>query len=64
MFSIHYHGCILSTHLPGTIAQLLENYEYIFIEPIVLPLVRPRFDHKVPMKEGAQPFNLGPYISL
>jgi hypothetical protein len=47
--------------LPASIEQLLICYADIFAEPSILPPSRPGFDHLIPLKEGAQPFNLRPY---
>ncbi|CAJ2678818.1 unnamed protein product [Trifolium pratense] len=47
--------------LPPVIADLIEDYGDIFRDPEHLPPPRPGFDHKIPLKEGAEPFNLRPY---
>ncbi|XP_058754567.1 uncharacterized protein LOC131627728 [Vicia villosa] len=47
--------------LPPSLVQLLDQYSDIFAEPTALPPSRPGFDHKIPFKEGTQPFNLRPY---
>ncbi|MCH92590.1 gypsy/Ty-3 retroelement polyprotein, partial [Trifolium medium] len=50
-----------SVALPKAFEQLLVQYGDIFEEPTALPPSRPGFDHKIPLKEGVQPFNLRPY---
>ncbi|PNY00055.1 Ty3/gypsy retrotransposon protein [Trifolium pratense] len=47
--------------LPKAFEKLLVQYDDIFEEPTTLPPSRPGFDHKIPLKEGVQPFNLRPY---
>jgi len=47
--------------LPPAFEQLLDHYADIFAEPTALPLSGPGFDHKIPLKERVQPFNLRPY---
>ncbi|MCH87769.1 putative retroelement pol polyprotein, partial [Trifolium medium] len=47
--------------LPTNFEQLLDQYADIFAEPTALPPSRPGFDHKIPLKDGVQPFNLRPY---
>ncbi|GAU17014.1 hypothetical protein TSUD_37720 [Trifolium subterraneum] len=39
----------------------LDTYEDIFAEPTALPRARLGFDHKIPLKDGVEPFNLRPY---
>lgn len=47
--------------VPASISLLIDEYADIFLEPTALPPIRPGFDHKIPFKEGFQPFNLRPY---
>lgn len=49
-----------STH-SVEIQNLLAAYEDIFKEPEHLPPHRPGFDHRIPLKEGTETFNLRPY---
>ncbi|GAU40456.1 hypothetical protein TSUD_141360 [Trifolium subterraneum] len=42
-------------------ASLVDTYEDIFVEPTALPWARLGFDHKIPLKDGVEPFNLRPY---
>lgn len=47
--------------IPPIIDQLLQDFSDIFTEPTSLPPHRVGFDHKIPLKEGSEPFNLKPY---
>ncbi|GAU24592.1 hypothetical protein TSUD_289530 [Trifolium subterraneum] len=47
--------------LPNSIEQLIDTYAAIFSDPTTLPPPRAGFDHMIPLKAGAQPFNLRPY---
>ncbi|GAU28307.1 hypothetical protein TSUD_256350 [Trifolium subterraneum] len=51
----------LQSPLHPAIADLILKFEDIFKEPRQLPPPRPGFDHRIPLKEGAEPFNLRPY---
>jgi hypothetical protein len=42
-------------------ASLIDTYEDIFAEPTALPPARVGFDHKIPLKDDVEPFNLRPY---
>ncbi|PKI48776.1 hypothetical protein CRG98_030818 [Punica granatum] len=44
-------------------APYLKEFEDIFREPKGLPPKRPQ-DHRIPLKEGAQPVNIRPYRSI
>ncbi|PNX92266.1 retrotransposon-related protein [Trifolium pratense] len=46
---------------PPLIDQLLHVFQDIFTEPSSLPPHRVGFDHKIPLKDGSEPFNLKPY---
>jgi hypothetical protein len=47
--------------MPSIIENLIVAYADIFEEPTALPPPRHGFDHKIPLKEGVEPFNLRPY---
>jgi hypothetical protein len=47
--------------IPAPICHVIEQFEDIFQVPSQLPPSRPGFDHKIPLKEGAEAFNLRPY---
>ncbi|GAU25735.1 hypothetical protein TSUD_216660 [Trifolium subterraneum] len=51
----------LQSPLHPAIVDLILKFEDIFNEPGQLPPPRPGFDHRIPLKEGAEPFNLRPY---
>ncbi|XP_058740833.1 uncharacterized protein LOC131613154 [Vicia villosa] len=51
----------INSDIPPPIIDLLNTYAEIFEEPSHLPPTRPGFDHKIPLKEGVEPFNLRPY---
>lgn len=67
----HYHLDIPSCQLhhsatgnpspPLAIDQLLTQFADIFREPTELPPSRPGFDHKIPLKDGTNPFSIQPY---
>lgn len=42
-------------------ASLVDVCEDIFVEPTTLPPARLGFGHKIPLKDGVEPFNLRPY---
>jgi hypothetical protein len=44
------------------IVGLLVNYAFVFQEPITLSPTR-KYDHRIPLKTGAQPVNCRPYKS-
>ncbi|CAJ2675682.1 unnamed protein product [Trifolium pratense] len=46
---------------PSLLDHLLQQFDDIFSEPSTLPPPRPSFDHKIPIKEGTDAFNLRPY---
>lgn len=46
--------------LPTEVQVIIEQYSEVFVEPRGMP--PPRFnDHRIPLKEGAQPFKIKPY---
>ncbi|GAU25035.1 hypothetical protein TSUD_155090 [Trifolium subterraneum] len=47
--------------VPEPISLLIHSFADIFEEPKKLPPTRIGFDHKIPLKEGTEPFNLRPY---
>lgn len=46
---------------PEALKCIVEEYNDIFTEPIELPPPRGNFDHRIPLKAGTTPINLGPY---
>lgn len=46
--------------LPGAVSELLQQFAYLFEDPIGLPPQR-EFDHSIPLIPGAAPVNLCPY---
>jgi len=40
---------------------LLQQYSDVFKEPTSLALKREVFDHRIPLKQGTNPFNIRPY---
>lgn len=51
---------IHTEELPPEVAQILLEYEDLFMEPTELP-PRRECDHKIPLMQGAQPVNIRPY---
>lgn len=52
---------LVSLEVQDSIYSLLVHYDDLFTEPNTLPPPRMTFDHKIPLKEGSQPFHLRPY---
>lgn len=49
------------TSTSSAFVKLLDQFSDIFVEPTELPPARPGFDHKIPLKEGTNPFSIRPY---
>lgn len=49
-----------NAQIPTMVQTILKQYTEVFVEPKGMP--PPRFnDHRIPLKEGAQPFKIRPY---
>jgi hypothetical protein len=46
--------------MPVNIAQMVQQYDFLFQDPKQLPPSRP-FDHSIPLIKGVQPVNVKPY---
>lgn len=55
------HSAAETPPILPAIEQLLSQYTDIFADPTELPPTRPGFDHKIPLKEGTNPFSIRPY---
>ncbi|GAU32562.1 hypothetical protein TSUD_218200 [Trifolium subterraneum] len=58
------HTQVNTSTLHPDFASLVDTYKDIFAEPTALPRARLGFDHKIPLKDGVEPFNLRPYRKL
>jgi hypothetical protein len=50
-----------STHLPMKVKAILQQYEDVFADQLVL-LPSRSYDHRMPLLEGSKPPNIRPYI--